>query len=291
LHSDTAFELVCQPQAITGESPVWDDRRNCLWWIDIQAQRLLRTEADGATSATFLPWQPGLVALAESGRLVLGLENGLHAFSPEGGEWEQLSDTEADRPTVRLNDGKPDAQGRLWFGSMDMTGTRQAIGRLYRRDPDGSVAIVREGITVPNAIVPGPDDSLLFTDTPTGKLERYGIGPDGALSDPEILFEIPPGIHPDGAVIDAEGAYWIGLIGPSEVWRISRSGEILAQVATPVSRVTMPALGGPEGDSLYITNQRRFLTVEGLRAETGAGGLLMAPGMGRAGPVYRVAGV
>ncbi|MHA3979224.1 SMP-30/gluconolactonase/LRE family protein [Halovulum sp. GXIMD14794] len=291
MNSDTPFELVCQPQAITGESPVWDDRRNCLWWIDIQAQRLLRTEADGATCVTFLPWQPGFVALAESGRLVLGLENGLHAYSPETEEWEQISDTEADRPTVRLNDGKPDGRGRLWFGSMDMTGTGQAIGRLYRRDPDGNVTVEREGITVPNAIVPGSDDSLLFADSPTGLLERYRVGPDGALSEPDVILELPSGVHPDGAVLDSEGAYWVGLIGPSQVWRVSRSGEILARVATPVSRVTMPALGGPEGDRFYITSQRRFLPVDRLRAEPNAGGLLMAPGIGRAGPVYRVAGV
>ncbi|MEV8468336.1 SMP-30/gluconolactonase/LRE family protein [Fluviibacterium sp. DFM31] len=188
-----------------------------MWWLDIQAQRLLRTDMNGKTQATPCPWQPGLVALAESGALVEWLETGLWTYAPETGDWRQVSDTEANHPTLCLNDGKPDCHGRLFFGSMDMTGTGQATGRLYCRTPDGAIQVLRDGITVPNAIAPLADGSgLWFADFPTG---------------------------------------------------------------------------GPAGDTLFLTSQRRFLTADELEAQPAAGGLLAQKVRFKAAPTHVVRGL
>lgn len=281
--------LLAHPMAITGESPLWDPRRNCLWWIDIQAQRLLRTRMDGTTTALPTPFQPGFVALAESGRLVLGLETGLFTFDPESGTWLQQSDTEADRPTVRLNDGKPDVQGRLWFGSMDMSGTGARIGRLYRRDPDGKFVIIREGVGVANAIVPSERrGGIWFADTPLAKLEFL---PDGPGANFETVLEFEKGAHPDGACLDADGHLWIAMVGTAELLHLDDKAEVLDRIALPVSRPTMPLLGGPDGRTLFVTCQRRFLSAQKLDAEPWAGGLLAIDVKGQAGPVHRVAGL
>jgi sugar lactone lactonase YvrE len=286
------FDILAHPMAITGECPLWDADRGCLWWLDIQAQRLLRTTTDGTTTAIATPWQPGLVALAASGRLVLGLEDGLWALDPEAVVWERLSDTEADRPTLRLNDGKPDAAGRLWFGSMDMTGTGQAIGRLYRRDPDGAMHVIREGVTVPNAIAPFADGTgLWFTDTTTRRLERLHTDPvTGSVLSGETVLTFDEGVHPDGGGLDAEGHLWLATVGPGEVWQIDATGNILSRHPGPVTRMTMALLGGPSGSTLFVTNQRRFLDPAGLAGQPFAGALLHKSVAATAGPVHRVAG-
>ena len=281
--------LLAHPMAITGESPLWDPRRNCLWWIDIQAQRLLCTRMDGATTAQPTPFQPGFVALAESGRLVLGLETGLFTFDPESGTWLQQSDTEADRPTVRLNDGKPDVQGRLWFGSMDMTGTGACIGRLYRRDPDGKIVIIREGVGVANAMVPSERrGGIWLADTPLAKLEFL---PDRPGAESETVLEFENGAHPDGACLDVDGNLWIAMVSTAELLHLDDKARVLDRIALPVSRPTMPILGGPDGRTLFVTCQRRFLSAMELDAEPWAGGLLAIDVMGGAGPVHSVSGL
>lgn len=284
------FALLAQPHAITGESPLWDHGRGCLWWIDIQAQRLLRTTMNGTTSATPMPWQPGFVALGESGHLVIGLENGLWTHCPETGVMTHVADVESERPTVRLNDGKPDSKGRLWFGSMDMTGTGQAIGRLYCREIDGTIRVIREAVTIPNAIAPFADGSALwFTDTPTGVLEQLSI--DGDEVKATNVMRFPDDMHPDGACVAADGTLFVAIIGPGEVWQIDESGAVIATLKLPVSRPTMPMLGGPDGSHLFVTNQRRFLTPDELNTQTGAGGIYVKAGIASAGPVGRVKGL
>ncbi|QFT67901.1 L-arabinolactonase [Labrenzia sp. THAF35] len=287
------FQILSQPMAITGEAPLWDPVRQCLWWLDIQAQRLLRTEPDGATGATPLPWQPGLIALAESGRLVLGLETGLFLHDPENGTLDQISETEADRVTVRLNDGKPDKYGRLWFGSMDMTGEGRAIGRLYRRDTDGSIHTIRENILVPNAIAPHPDGTgLTFVDTPTRRLEFLETDPvTGTVLTSKIVHEFTSDEHPDGACFDQEGNLWIAVIGRGDIRKLSLENGEFERIGTPVTRPTMPILGGPDGQTLFVTNQRRFLDSAQLNAQTAAGGLLVKERVAEASILFRVGGL
>lgn len=276
--------------ALTGEAPLWDVTRDCLWWLDIQGQRLLRHQPDGTDAAIPLPGQCGLIALGESGRLVLGMEDGLVALDPETMAWERLSDTEADASTRRLNDGKPDRLGRLWFGSMDMSGRGIPTGGLFRRDVDGTINKVLDDVAIPNAIVGDPaSDAIWFTDTPTRKLERFDLAQDGGISKRSTLLTLPEGAHPDGMSMDGEGKLWLAIVGPGELIRIDpASGEILARIALPVRRPTMAIWSDR---TLFVTSQRRFLCAAELGQQLMAGNLIGAAGSLGSGPDLRVAGV
>ena len=166
-------------EALTGESPLWDATRGVLWWIDIQGQRLLGHRPAGEAAISIpLPSMPGLVCHASDGRLLLGLEDGLWLLAPETRELVLLHAVEADDPRTRLNDGKPDAQGRLWFGTMDKTGGGAPIGSFYCLTPGRDLRVVRSGVAVPNAIAVSPDGgTLYFADTPTRRIDRFGLDP------------------------------------------------------------------------------------------------------------------
>lgn len=282
--------VVADVSAITGKAPIWDDRRNVVWWVDIQSQRLLATNMLGRTETISTPSQPGMIALTQSGALILGLEDGLWSYSPEAARWAHLVQVEADRPTVRLNDGKVDGSGRLWFGSMDMTGTGQAIGRLYCRLPSGEISIVREYIKTPNAIVPSADGvGIWFTDSPTRVVQFAAFqGESTANLNWQTVAELPAGMTPDGACEDSQGRLWLSTVGRGLVICLGRDGSTHATHQLPTSRLTMTAFGGKNLDRLYVTSQRRFLDADQLAAQP-AGGTLMCLDPGVVGiPVWRI---
>lgn len=288
------FQLLSQPMAITGESPLWDEVRQCLWWIDIQAQRLLCSTMEGDTQCYPCPWQPGFIAFGESGALVVGMENGLWTYTPENKTWIHVVALEDDRPTVRLNDGKPDCHGRLFFGSMDMTGTGRAIGRLYCRATDGEIFILREDVTIPNAIVPFPDGTgLWFADSKLGKVDALTLSLDARrVEGQREFYRTPNGTHPDGACIDEKGNLLVALIGSGEIIVLSPDGTEVSRQSPPISRATMPLLGGPNGSTLFITSQRRFLSPSELAQQPAAGGLLIKKQVEhKAASVSKVAGL
>lgn len=276
--------------ALTGESPVWDDERNCFWWIDIQGQWLLGWDPDsGRASSTPLQSQPGLVALSDGGDLVVGLEDGLWLHAPESNSWALLCAVEANDPRTRINDGKPDHHGRLWFGTMEKFGSGDPIGGLYCWSQATGLTRVRDNVGIPNAICFSADGHrMFFADSPSRKLESWEISPDSiAMRDGKVFAIWPENEKPDGACVDSEGNIWIAIVGGSRLDCIAPDGTGRPAVALPVSRPTMPAFGGSDGGTLVVTSQRRFLDFGALSSEPYAGGLYAAKAPTRAAPSLR----
>jgi sugar lactone lactonase YvrE len=65
------------------------------------------------------------------------------------------------------------------------------------------------------------------------------------------------GGRPDGAAVDAEGAYWSAQYEGRRLVRLSPAGEVLAVVETPVQCPTMPCFGGEDLKTLFITSARQ----------------------------------
>lgn len=264
-------------EALTGESPFWDAECETLWWIDIQGQRLLGFEpATGRKISHRMPLMPGFVARFAQHGLVVGLEDGVYAIDPVHGAGDRLFPVEADVPGNRLNDGKVDASGRLWFGSMDKTGNGEPVGALYALTPDGVLTQHRTAVRIPNAIAFSPScDIFYFSDSRTGIVEAFDYDiADGTLSNGRIFAAYSAPEHPDGACVDAEGNVWIAVVNGARAERRRPDGTVDRIVKLPVSRPTMPMLGGPDRRTLFVTSQRRFLTAAQLRSEPCAGNLI-----------------
>ena len=60
-----------------------------------------------------------------------------------------FGDPESHLPGNRFNDGKTDAAGRFWAGTMDNS-EEEATGSLYRLEPDRSWTKVDSGYRVTN---------------------------------------------------------------------------------------------------------------------------------------------
>ncbi len=116
------------------EGPRWDADRAELLWVDI-----LAGEVHTATVGDDGHLEPdrtvqvgrhvGAAAPAGAGGYALAAAGGFwHA--DDGGGLRQLTQPEAGRTDVRMNDGICDPQGRFWAGTMAYAETPGA-GRLY----------------------------------------------------------------------------------------------------------------------------------------------------------------
>lgn len=65
------------PQEL-GDSPFWHPVEKILYWVDIIGQKILRTNAFGsAVQPWAIPSEPGCIAPAKSGSLVIALLHGV----------------------------------------------------------------------------------------------------------------------------------------------------------------------------------------------------------------------
>jgi L-arabinonolactonase len=273
----SAAQAVHRANAVTGECAYWDSRSGFVWWIDIQGQRVLGYAPGTGEERTFnMPSMPGLLAGRRQGGMLVGLEDGIHEFDPASGLGAHLVAVEADDPLTRVNDGKPDIAGRLWFGTMDKSGRAAPFGALYRLDPDLRVTRMREKVGVPNGIAFSPDGkTMYFADSTTHTIEAIDYDPaTGEQGTSRVFVKYPDGLIPDGTCVDSDGGVWIAVVEGGRIERRLPEGTLDRIVEVPVSRPTMPEIGGPDGETLFVTSQRRVLSREKLIRETLAGDLL-----------------
>lgn len=286
---------VTEIRAKLGESPVWSPAERVVYWIDIHGRRLHRTvPRDGATASVELPSRPGMIALRRRGGLVAVLEDGLYALDSVSGALDLLVPLEADRPENRPNDGKCDAAGRLWVGTMNLLEEGRPTGSLYRIDPDLTVTTVGTACGIPNGLAWSPDDRwMMHTDTPANVVWRYAYDPaTGERSDRTPLFRFDAATTGgvDGAAMDADGGYWHALYGGAKLQRVLPDGTVEREIALPVSQPTMPAFGGPDMTTLFVTSAWQNLGDDERIAQPLAGGLLAVETGIRGHPVHAFGG-
>lgn len=264
--------------ASLGEGPRWDARRQEFLWLDLLGGVARRTKVGAGGALTTLVsydfGQPvGAVTplLGESGYLAAS-GAGFTLCSVEG-ELTPLVQPEADatEPT-RFNDAACDPAGRFWAGTMAYAET-PGVGRLWRCDPDGSVALVRTGFTIANGLAWTPEgDTLFHNDSGAGTITRYAVHDDGSLGAPSVILDVSAeGGAPDGLTIDAEGMLWASMFGGGEVRRYTQGGRLIGRVTVPVSQPTAPCLGGSAGTTLFITTATTGLSDEQREREPDAG--------------------
>jgi sugar lactone lactonase YvrE len=273
-------ELVVDTGDELGEGPVWDVRSGRLWWTDILGRRVHSLDPDsGDVSTLQTPQEVGALVPRASGGFLAAVRDGFAALG-EDGSLDLLVEVGADRPDLRMNDGKCDRAGRFWAGTMAFDCTPYA-GCLYVLDPDLSLRTVLTDLTVPNGLAWTDDDTTLYyIDSGTGGIDRFDFDVDkGLLGDRRQVVDLAlpegSGQVPDGMCIDAEGCLWVAVWGGSEVRRYRPDGTLDALVTLPTPLVTCPTFGGPDLRDLYVTTAHMG-NDEALRQQSPAGALFRA---------------
>lgn len=274
----TDIRCVFNARDALGESPLWCGETQRLWWLDIDACKLhgFHPKSGQHVEHGFDCHFLGSLALRSQGGLLLALDLALHTFDPAGGELRPFVQVEAANLDNRLNDGRCDARGRFWVGTMDNQLSRPN-GALYRVDPDGAVVRLFGDVIVSNTIAVSPDQkTFYFSDTRRYTTWAFDFDVEqGRLANRRIFVDYTGiGDRPDGACVDAEGYVWNAIFAGGRVVRYAPDGRVDRTIKLPVTNPTCVCLGGPELRTLYITTARKFLTDRQLAAEPLAGAVL-----------------
>jgi len=284
-------QCVIEGKNILGEGPVWDEKQNELFWVDIDGRKLHRYRpSDGRVAEYSFEQKIGCALPAEDGSWILGLEDGFYRFDPESGSSSLVVHTQDSNPNNRLNDGKCDPTGRIWAGTMSAKWQRD--GNLYTLEANKKLTVRLPGVGCSNGLAWNADATkMYYIDSFERVVHAFDYDPaTGNISNQHtvITYSNEEKGGPDGMSIDSEGMLWIGHWGG---WQIGRwnphTGEKLATVKLPVNNVTSCAFGGENLDELYITTTTTGNDGNDMNEQPLAGGLFRVKLDVKGLPVHR----
>ena len=281
---------VWNADATLGESPVWVDREQLLYWVDIQESRLFQFDPTSQQKRT---WQFGSritsIAPRQSGGYIATFADGIVELSPDREPLRTVARPETDLPGNRFNDAKVDPGGRFWAGTMDESETRPS-GAIYRLDDQLDCRRMDDGYVVTNGPAFSSDGSRLYcADSKLGTVYQCDLDPAGQIVDKRTFVQFSGDMgSPDGMTVDSKGCLWVCHWGGSRVTRFTKDGIDIQTIQLPASNVTSCCFGGQELDVLYITTARQGVSPSGLAQQPLAGGLFACmPGVrGLPGPCF-----
>jgi sugar lactone lactonase YvrE len=262
-----------------GESLVWDDLSQRLYFVDCAAQTLHWLE-DGSDELHTLALQSMAAGVVptDDGALVACLGDGLHRIDPDGGT-TQLLTPYPEGLGQRANDACADLSGNLITGTLNL---QKAEGSSWWYSPRHGWRLLDPDIANTNgptvAVLDGAM-TLIIGDT-SAQYYAYPYDPEEGTAGPRTVFGDVSGLEglPDGAALDDSGGLWCALVGGAQLARFTTAG-LDRTVAVPVANPTDVAFGGPGLDRLYVVS----VAASGSNGTGLDGALLVIDGLDRRG--------
>ncbi|MDQ1832578.1 SMP-30/gluconolactonase/LRE family protein [Massilia scottii] len=261
--SADAFTVVHDTPMLVGECPLWHAGEQTLYWVDIGGFTVHALHpASGAHRAWRMASEPAALAIHAGGGLVVATRAGFVHLDTASGMVTDIAAAPYDTATTRFNDGRVDAAGRFWVGTIYEPRDQQAAQMFCLEK--GKVSLKWSGgMMNSNGLGFTPDGGAMYhADTAGHRIDRYRFDVASGEAKARETFQLfsadkkaaDYGGRPDGAAVDSEGAYWCAMFEGARLLRFAASGELLREVKLPLKCPTMIAFGGDDLRTLYVTS-------------------------------------
>jgi L-arabinonolactonase len=251
--------LFARAKSLLGEGPVWDARREGLFWLDILGLRLyFKPLSNAAEESWNLPCLCSAIFLPESdfGGVLLATECGLASFDLTTARFQVLATSGDETASMRSNDGGVDPVGRIWFGTMSKN-VGDAPGAIYRWDGGDRLQRVLSDVYIPNTFLWNQTGTMMVSaDSYQRIISRYAFDlAGGAPTHGQVIVNTTAtGFEPDGSAMDTNGFFWNAQWNGTRIVCYDLNGSVKQQISLPVARPTSCCFGGADLGTLFITS-------------------------------------
>jgi len=253
------IDCLTEQQCLLGESPIWHQAEQLLYWVDALKPALHALDPKTGTHQYWeMPALIGSIAPRVQGGLIAALGCGIAFIDLPAGTVKMQRIINPPLMAKHLNDGKCDRQGRFWVGEVSHN-KNQPIGKLYRFDLDHSLHTMKNHIALFNGPCWSPNDNYFYyTDYFNQRgIFRYAFDTiSGKIKTGERFIQIPKndtGI-PDGCTIDNQGYLWSAKWNGHRITRYTPEGNIDIEISLPIQRPTSCIFGGENLNILFVTS-------------------------------------
>jgi len=268
-------ECVWKAKTLLGEGTLWVKSLNSIFFVDIKKKKIFILNTKNYRKKIIkVNKEIGFLSHVKKSIFILGLKGELRIVDLKTKKKIKSIIIEKEKPQNRLNDGKTDPRGRLWFGSMDNLERNVESGSLYCLDNNLKLSKVDSNYMITNG--PAFIDAKNFFHTDSRKKVIYKIKIDNNLNikRKKIFrkFSKSEG-SPDGMTIDRFNNLWVCHFGGACISVFNKKGKKIHKIKLPAKNITNCTFGGPKNTDLYITTALKGLKKSDIKKYHSSGSL------------------
>jgi sugar lactone lactonase YvrE len=248
------IRLISNTVSELGESPVYSHRSEEVVWTDIIGKKWIRHNLNsGTTKIQESRGMIGAIAVRKNSGYIVAVEEGFATL--EENETYVVTNQILDK-NQRMNDGKCDAKGRFWAGSLDLN-FKKAKGKLFKLDTNFKSELMLSDLTLPNGLDWSPDNEYFYLiDSLEYELWRFDFDlENGLITNKKIFYKFNSYEGtPDGICVSSCGHILVALYEGSAIHIISPEGTLTRIIELPVKNPTSCIFMGQNLEHLVITS-------------------------------------
>ena len=254
-------ECIWQTKAFLGEGTLWVKSLNSIYFTDIKRKKIFTFNTKTKRKKIIkINKEIGFLSHIKKNIFILGLKGELRIVNLKNNKKIKSIFIEIDKPLNRLNDGKTDPSGRLWFGSMDNLERNIQNGSLYCLNKNLKLKMVDNKYMITNGPAFINEKNFYHTDTKKRIIYKIKIDKNLNILEKKIFkkFLSVEGF-PDGMTTDRFKNLWVCHFGGSSISVFNQKGKKIYKIKLPAKNVTNCTFGGANNNDLYITTALKGL--------------------------------
>lgn len=248
-------EVIWKPKTILGEGTLWVPSHNSIYFVDIKKKKILILNVkNNKKRIVKINKEIGFLAHIKKDIFILGLQSELRIINLKNKKTIRSIPIEEDKPLNRINDGKVDPKGRLWFGTMDNPERNIKNGSLYCLDKNLNIRKVDTKYYITNGPAFINAENFLHTDSRSKIIYKIRINKKYKIVKKTkfLKFSKKQG-SPDGMTIDSKKNIWICHFGGACISVYNLRGKKIHQVNLDAKNITNCTFGGLKNNEIFVS--------------------------------------
>ena len=260
-------ECIWKSNTILGEGTLWVKLHNSIYFVDIKRKKIFILNTKNKKKKILkVNKEIGFLSHIKNNIFILGLKGELRIVNLKTKKIIKSIIVEKNKTLNRLNDGKTDPKGRLWFGSMDNLERKIRTGSLYCLDNNLNLTEVDKNYYITNGPAFINSENFYHTDSRDKKIYKIKIDKKLKIIKKKVFikFKNKEG-SPDGMTLDKQNNLWTCHFGGACISIFNKTGKKIHKIDLPAKNITNCTFGGSNNSELFVTSAKKSLSKKDLR--------------------------
>ena len=250
-----------------GEGTLWVNEHNSIYFVDIKKKKICSFNIKNKKKKIFkVNKEIGFIAHIKDHIFILGLQGELRIQNLKSKKILKSIKIEPNLKLNRINDGKTDPAGNLWFGTMDNLERKIEKGSLYKLDKNFKLIKVDKNYRITNGPAFIDKYNFYHTDSSKKNIYKIKINKNNKIISKKIFkkFSIKDGA-PDGMTLDKNKNLWVAHFHGACISVFNQKAKLIHKIQFPAKNITNCAFGGKNTKELYVSTATKGMSKADLR--------------------------